>query len=158
MEQHDPNQPIKVPFWQWNLFVEYVDAMDGLFLAVEEVDDRGGLQRELQGIYRRVSAVIDYLDQGGPELEGPIEGSIESPIENPDQGAATTQNNPTSLAARETAFRSQAMYATKRYWCIYLSTGRANYYGTYAGAVARCYKLAAPANITCAGVKRGKCP
>ena len=156
MEQHDPNQPVKVPFWQWNLFVEYIDAMDGLFLAVEEVDDHGGLQRELQVIFRRVSAVIDYLDQGGPELEGPIE----SPIEYPDQGAATTQNNPTSLAARETAFRSQAMAAaTKRNWCIYLSPkGRANYYGTYAGAVARCYKLAAPANITCGGVKRGKCP
>ena len=158
MEQHDPNRPIQVPFWQWNLFVDYIDEVEGLFLAVEDLHNRDVLQRDLLGIFLRVLTVIDHLDHGGPELDRPLQGQLEGPVDNPGPGATATRNDSTPTETGEAAYRAYATYATKRYWCIYLSTGNVTYYGTYAGAVAKCHKLAAPANVSCLGVKKGRCP
>ena len=95
-----------------------------------------------------------YLDNSGPKFEGPFEDA--------DPGPYTTASSPTSPAAREaareTSFSSQAMIAANRNWCIYLSSGRTNYYGTKPGAYTRCHQLAAPANVSCQGVGAGRCP
>lgn len=152
MEQQNPDETVEVLRWRWDLFLKYIGTVERLFLAVEDLNDRAVLQPELRSIYLQVSADMEELDESGPELE--------SPSENHESGAVATQNGPELLEVREAAYRARAAYARrKRWWCIYLSTGqRVNYYGTKAGAVAKCEALAAPANISCVAVRAGRCP
>jgi hypothetical protein len=156
MEQKDPDETITVPRWKWNLFVEYIDrAAEPLFLGVEDLHNRGMLQPELRTLFLRSRYVMDYLDQRGDGQERPAENHQSGPVAKQDD-----PEDPERLEVQETAYRMVATYAaaTKRNWCLYLSTGRTGYYGTYGGALARCANLAAPANIACLDVRSGRCP
>jgi hypothetical protein len=148
MDQQNPDDNIQVPRWTWDLFLDYIEAVEWLFLAAEALNDRGALQLDLKNTFLRVSNVIAFLDRIGPEVGTPGESS--------DLGAVPEQSGPEPLKQRAAASMAGTAYAeAKRHWCIYLSSGRVPYYGTKAGAIDRCYKLAAPANISCQGVGLG---
>jgi hypothetical protein len=151
MAEQNPDETIEVARWKWNLFLDYIEAVEWLYVATAALHDRGAVQPELQSTFLRVEAVIQYLNQSVVEGQGSGE--------NPESEAVTEQNYTEQLKVREAAYSTAAAYAgTVSRWCIYLSTGRTNYYGTSGGAVARCEKLAAPANISCVRVRKGRCP
>jgi hypothetical protein len=149
-QQHPEERDVLIRRWKWDLFLNYIEAMEWLYVALADLDDRQMIQRDLRSTWLRVSSIVASLKPGESEQEGPSEKHETGEVA-----------EPTGRELREvyegTDHAQTTMYAAARRYCCDPSKGSSvNYYGSAAGAVTRCERLAQQLNCSCQ-VRTGRC-